>query len=122
MKIQPFFSFSTQVKSICHALDGLRIAIMSQKNLRFHLLATVGVLVVTLIIRVSLPEAIALSIVTGMVWMAELFNTAIEQICDFVCGEKRIAIKHIKDIAAAAVLVTATSAFLTACFIFIPKL
>jgi diacylglycerol kinase len=57
-----------------------------------------------------------------MVWVAEIFNTAIEKTMDFISRERHPQIKLIKDLAAAAVLVTAFSALITGAIIFIPKL
>jgi diacylglycerol kinase len=57
-----------------------------------------------------------------VVWMAELFNTAIEKIMDYMSVEKHPAIKYIKDISAGAVLIAALTALLTGLFVFIPKL
>ena len=58
----------------------------------------------------------------GFVWVAELFNTAIEKIMDFISKEQHPKIKLIKDLSAAAVLVAAMVAFITGCIVFIPKL
>jgi diacylglycerol kinase len=58
----------------------------------------------------------------GMVWAAEIFNTSIERIMDYLSKEKQPAIKIIKDLAAAAVLVTALTALLVGAFVFIPKI
>jgi len=71
-----------------------------------------------------LPPAKWLFIVIaiGLVWVAELFNTAIEKLCDMVCPEQHPQIKFIKDVSAAAVLVTAIIAMITGCIIFIPAM
>ena len=57
-----------------------------------------------------------------MVWTAEIFNTAIEKTMDFISREKHPQIKLVKDLAAAAVLITAVSAIIVGAIIFIPKL
>jgi len=72
--------------------------------------------------KLSSNEIICLVIVTGLVWVAELFNTAIERIMDFVSGQRHPGIKIIKDLAAGAVLLSAVTAFITGAIIFIPKL
>lgn len=114
--------FKQGIKSLGFAINGFLLAFRTEHNLRIHLLATFLVLVGAITISVSFTEAAILCIVTGMVWMAELFNTAIEKLCDFICPEKSAAIKVIKDTAAAAVLASAMVAIGTAGFIFIPKL
>ena len=75
-----------------------------------------------MLLKISISEAIALIIVMALVWMAELFNTALEKIMDFISTEHHPQIKLIKDLAAAAVLIAAVAAFLVGCFVFIPKL
>lgn len=72
--------------------------------------------------RVSLTEAVALIIVTGFVWVAELFNTVVERIMDFISGQRNPDIKIIKDLAAGGVLLSAITALVTGAIIFIPKL
>lgn len=122
MKTKKPFSFFARIKSFSYAFAGIRQFFASEHNAWIHLFATVIVLVLTFIIPISLLEAVALVIVIGFVWVAELFNTAIERLVDFVSIEKSPAIKIIKDISAAAVLVAAVIAVITGCLIFIPKL
>jgi len=71
---------------------------------------------------VSRGEAISIVLSVGLVWLAELFNTAIEKLCDVVSKEYHPAIKFIKDVSAAAVLVSAITAFVTGAIVFLPKL
>jgi diacylglycerol kinase (ATP) len=67
-------------------------------------------------------EIIALVFAVGFVWVAEMFNTCIEHIMDFISTEKKPAIKFIKDLSAGAVLVAAITALITGSIIFIPKI
>ncbi len=73
-------------------------------------------------LRIGRGEWMALVIVIAMVWTAELFNTVIEKIMDFLTTERHPQIKAIKDMAAAAVMVTALAAVIVGLIIFIPKL
>ena len=85
-------------------------------------MATGVAIVLSLILKLPPTKMLFILIAIGLVWMAELFNTAIEQLCDMVCPQQHPQIKYIKDVSAAAVLVTAFIAVLTACIIFIPVL
>jgi diacylglycerol kinase (ATP) len=116
------FSIRARAKSFVYAFEGVISFFRSEHNALLHLLATVLVISLSIIFPVSRFEAIALIIVTGLVWMAELFNTAIEKMSDFISTKKNHKIKFIKDISAAAVLVTAFMAVAVGCFVFIPKL
>lgn len=53
---------------------------------------------------------------------AELFNSAVEQIIDYIKPEMHPKAKIIKDVAAGAVLVTAIIALIIGVIIFLPKI
>jgi diacylglycerol kinase len=93
-----------------------------EHNAILHLLATVVVTIMVVYFRIEGAELLALVIVTGGVWVAELLNTAIEQVMNMVSPERHPNVKYIKDLAAAAVLVAALVALITAGIIFIPRL
>jgi diacylglycerol kinase len=119
---KPKFNLRKRWLSIGIAARGFRNFIIKEHNAIIHLAATVTVVFCAIIFKVSGLEIILLTIVTGLVWTAELFNTAIEKIMDFVSLERKPQIKFIKDLAAAAVLVAAVVAIITGCLIFIPKM
>jgi len=116
------FSIKARIKSFDYAFSGIKEFILKEHNARLHLIATIFVVVTAFLLKVNYREAILLTIVTGLVWICELINTAIEKMMDFITMEKLPQIKFIKDIAAAAVLVAALVALITGCLIFIPKL
>ena len=105
-----------------HALTGIRSFIAAEKNARFHGLATVAVLGLSWILHNTPGEWIAVGMAIGFVWVAEMFNTCIEKVMDFISKERRAEIRFIKDIAAGAVLVASLTALATCLLIFIPKL
>ena len=74
------------------------------------------------VLNIERLEWMALVIVIGFVWMAELFNTCLEKVMNFLSTEKHPQIKLIKDMAAAAVLISSLMAVVVGCLIFIPKL
>lgn len=55
-------------------------------------------------------EAALLVVLMGLVVTAELFNTSLEALVDALIPERRAAARVVKDVAAAAVLVTALTA------------
>lgn len=115
------FSIRARADSFRFAIDGIVRFFLREHNAWIHLAATIGVFIAAAVFHVSRNEIIALIIVTGFVWVAEIFNTAIEKIMDFISVERRPEIKFIKDLAAAAVLVAAFIALITGAIIFIPK-
>src|SRR5882724_8336824 len=122
MKQNKPFSLRARAKSFRYALDGIISFFKAEHNSRLHLLATVAVFVAAIVLHVSASEMIALILAIGFVWVAELFNTAVEKIMDFISTEQDEKIKFIKDVSAAAVLVAAGTAIAVGCFVFIPKL
>ena len=122
MKTTSTFSFRERGQSFKYAFAGIRAFFGSQHNAIIHLFFTVLVIAAALIFDISVTEAIALIIVTALVWAAEIFNTAIEAMMDHITPQFDPRVKFIKDVSAAAVLVTAIAAALVGLFIFIPKI
>ena len=114
------FSVRRRAKSVHFAVDGLRQFFATQHNALIHAAATAAVIILALIVPLPVSQLLFIIFSIGLVWMAELFNTAIEKLCDIVNPQQHPSIKFIKDVAAAAVLVTAMVALITACIIFIP--
>ncbi len=121
MKEQPF-SLKKRIKSFAYAFNGLAILVKTEHNFRIHLAATLAVLVTSIYFEVSVIEAIALILTIAMVLTAEAFNSAIENISDFISPDKHHKIKIIKDIAAGAVLISAIAALCVGLLIFVPKI
>jgi diacylglycerol kinase (ATP) len=58
----------------------------------------------------------------GIVLAMEAVNTSVEKLADVVSPNYDERIKVVKDVMAAAVLITAIVACVVGCFLFIPKL
>lgn len=121
MKVEQF-SIRNRLKSFGFAFNGLKSLFKNEHNARIHFLATIVVCLLGWFFKVNLYEWISLSIVIAMVWMAELFNTAMEEICNLISKEKNPKIKIIKDLAAGGVLVSAVCALVVGLVIFVPKI
>src|SRR6185503_16949017 len=111
MKRNEFFSIRARIKSFGFALLGIRDFFKSEPNAWIHLVATVVAVDISFILEIELLEWVA--IIIGIVWMAEMFNTAIEKSMDLVSPGQDPRVKFIKDIAAGAVLVAALMALIT---------
>lgn len=115
------FSLRDRAKSFHYAFEGLQQFFLADHNAIIHAIATIAVITMCCFIKLSSTELLFIAIAIGMVWMAELFNSAIEKLCDVVCPQKHPAIKFIKDLSAAAVLVSSVISVVIGCVIFIPK-
>lgn len=93
-----------------------------ENNARIHLLACILVIIAGFWFEISPTEWCLIVISIGLVWSAEAINTAIEKLADVVSPEYHPAIKDVKDLAAAGVLVLAISAACVGGVIFIPKI
>ncbi len=102
------------------ALAGLSYAWRTQNNLRFHLLAALGALLAAFLFRVSAKELLFLFFAIFLVFVAEMFNTAVELTVDlFGPGHHRLA-KAAKDVAAGAVLLAAINSLIIGFLVFYP--
>lgn len=119
---QKTFSTRSRWNSFGFAFKGILKFFQQEPNARIHLVATLIVFAASIFFDVSNVEMIVLIIVTGFVWAAEIFNTVVEKIMDFISTERNSKIELIKDMAAGAVLVAAITAFVTGAIVFIPKL
>lgn len=116
------FSWQARGRSFRYAYNGLARFFLEEHNALLHLLATAGVGILILYFRVRGGELIALLLVTSLVWVTELLNTALEKTMDLLHPGRHPQVKYIKDLAAAAVLISAVTALVTGALIFIPKI
>jgi diacylglycerol kinase (ATP) len=82
-------------------LAGLRFAALHDFSVLYKVVLSLLVLALALWLRAWIDVAVIL-LATGVVLAAELFNTAVEALCDFVEVRDNEKIGIIKDIAAAA--------------------
>lgn len=115
------FSVSARFKSFKYSFAGIVSFFRKEHNSWIHFAATIAVFVLSWAVGVTKTEMIALVIVIGIVWTAEIFNTCIERIMDFISPKTDPDIKIIKDLASAAVLMSAIAALVTGLIVFIPK-
>ena len=116
------FSLKDRIKSFTYAFSGLKNLWQEEHNFRIHIFAAILAIVAGVIFNISVIEWLAVILSVGLVLTAEIINTSIEKLSGFVSPEKHETIKKVKDLAAAGVLVAATSALITGLIIFLPKL
>lgn len=119
---QKAFSVRARLQSFRYAFAGLKAVLRTEHNAYIHLALTAAAFILGVVLRITAGEFMLLILAMAAVWMAELFNTAIEKTADLISKEQHPQIEVIKDVSAAAVLIAAVAAFVVGCFIFIPKL
>ena len=116
------FSIRKRIESFEFAFNGLKILIREEHNSWIHLFAVFCVIIAGVFFKISVSEWIYVVFAFGFVIAMEIVNSAIENIADFVSPERHEMIKKIKDLSAAAVLISAITAFLIGLIIFLPKI
>ena len=110
------------IRGFGFAFKGLGHAVKTQLNFRVHLVLAVIAIALGWYLQLSSSEWLWVIFSIGLVLLTELVNTAIELLVDLVSPGFNETAGKVKDIAAAAVLVTAFTALAIGIIIFLPKL
>jgi len=110
------------IKSFGYAFSGIKYAFRTQTNFKVHTFLFLLVVLAGWYFDLSEPEWIWVVVVSGLVFVTELANTALEAVVDLISPEYHEKAKIAKDVAAACVLLAAISAMAIGLIIFIPKI
>lgn len=108
--------------SFNYAIEGILYVLKTQRNMRFHFLAGIVMLLLGLYFNLSKAELILLLITISFVFLAEMLNTATELVIDLITDEFHPLARIIKDIAAGAVLVAAINSVVVGYLLFLTSL
>jgi diacylglycerol kinase (ATP) len=108
------------ITSANFAINGILHAAQTERHMRYHFYAAIIVLIASFSLGITRYEFVAIAIVVILVLLAEMINTAIEAVVDLVSEEFNIKAQAAKDIAAGAVLVTASGALAIGYIILFP--
>lgn len=106
-------------KSFKNAFSGFCQAVTNERNMKIHMCAAITVIILGILFRLDTLRWMAVVIVIGLVFICELINTAIELLTDMVTTEYSAQAKKVKDISAAAVLVSAFISVIIGIIVFI---
>ena len=109
------------IASVRNALRGVGF-MFAELSIRMLTIATLLTICAGAYFSVSLLEWCALLLAIALVWTAEGLNTALERLTDLVSPGFHPLAGKAKDIAAGAVLLASTGAFLVGLFIFLSHL
>ncbi len=110
------------MKSFRHAIRGLFVLVKEEHNARIHLAAAMLVIILSVFLKISCMEWIAVILLIALVFATELINSSLERLCDQLTQERQYWVKQVKDLAAGSVLIAAIAAAIIGGIIFIPKL
>lgn len=108
-------------KAFVYAGNGIIHGIIAERNVKFHMLATILVIVVGKLTGLSQMEWFVVAILIGGMLALELMNSAVERVVDLVTQEHHPLAKQAKDLASGAVLIFAIASAIIGLMIFFPK-
>ena len=108
-------------RSFVFAFSGIRTALQSEQNIKFHFAAAAVVIVAGLLTGLSMMEWLVIILLIGGMLAFELFNSSMERIVDLASPDLHPLAKQAKDMAAGAVLVFAIASAIIGLLIFLPK-
>ena len=94
-------------KSVLNSVNGILQMLRSERNFQLEILALLINIFLIVYLKLSPEHAAIIFLVCFAVLSAEMLNTAIEKICDFVHPDFSERIGLIKDFSAGAVLLLA---------------
>jgi diacylglycerol kinase len=109
-------------QSFKYALKGLVVALKEERNFKIMILVFALVIGAGIVFKITLSEWISLLLISGVILVAELFNSTIETIVDLISPEFHPLAQRIKDMSAAAVLVGSIFSVVIGALIFLPYL
>jgi len=114
-----FRGFRTSLK---FAIKGILYLFLYHRNMRIIFMSGIAAFILGLYFRLKGIELVALCITITLVFMAEIFNTAIEMLMDTLTDKYNTKVKLIKDIAAAVVVLACLNAVAVGYILFVRKI
>lgn len=110
------------IQSLIDALQGILSAFYREKNMKLHLISAIIALSASFYFKVERLEFLFVLTAIILVFIAEMFNTALEAAVDLETEEFHPLARLAKNVAAGAVLCAALFALLVGYFVFAGRL
>lgn len=111
-----------RIKSVGYAFKGAILLLKTEASIQVQFSIGILVTIAGFYFNISNTEWILQVFAIGIIISIEGLNTAVEKIADFVHPEHHKKIGIIKDVSAGAVFISAITAIIIGCIIYIPKL
>jgi len=108
--LRHIFKFHGLTESFGFAAKGIIYLFFFHRNMRLIFLCGIAALLLGILLQLYGFELIVLCIAITLVFMAEMFNTAIEMLMNMLTHRYQLRIKVVKDIAAGVVLIASLNA------------
>ena len=116
------FKNPTFFKALKNALRGIKLVILSERNIKIQLVITAMIIIMGFLFKINLAEWLILTITIFLVLITECLNTAVEKTVDMITTKYSKSAKNVKDISAGAVLFSAIASIVVGIIIFLPKI
>ncbi len=116
------YKASGLLESVRYASAGIYFMLRTQRNMRIHTAVGFSALALAVWLGVGPLELAAIIIVSSLVVICEMFNTAVENAVDLATHRRHPLAKAAKDVAAAAVLSSSLTAVLVGVLVLGPRL
>ncbi len=110
------------LRSFRFAFRGLGQVLARERNARVHLMAAAAALALSVWLGLDRAEIALVVLTIALVLAAEVVNTVVERVLDLLHPTHSERVRAIKDMSAAAVLVTALGALAVAALLLLPRL
>ncbi|MDP2938611.1 MAG: diacylglycerol kinase family protein [Candidatus Omnitrophota bacterium] len=121
MKECEHFQKKGYFRSFKAALRGLIIILKTQINARLILIIAFFVIGTGIFLGISQLEMLIVLLTIGLVFIAEIFNTMVEETINLITEEYHTKVKLLKDMAAAAVWVACMISLVVGYFVFLRR-
>jgi len=108
-------------KSFRHALEGIRWVVSHHPNFKIHILFALLAVILSLALKLNRIEWIILILTILFVLIAEMANTAVEEVTNLITIKWAHHAKVAKDVSAGMVLVAAGASVIIGFLLFAPK-
>lgn len=99
-------------ESLNCAFEGVVYAFRTQRHMRLHYLLAALALVVTFVLKLTITDFILLFFSIILLLMAEMVNTAIEEVTDLLEEKRNVRAQRAKDVGAGIVLIASVGVFM----------
>ena len=120
--LRHIFKFRGLKESLMLATKGIIYLFLYHRNMRIIFMLGIAASLLGFHFKLKGIELVALCVTITLVFMAEIFNTAIEMTMNLLTSKYSTRIKLIKDIAAAVVLLTCLNAIAVGFILFARRL
>lgn len=105
-----------------NAFNGIKFVLKNERNFKVQVFLAIVAIFISGFLKINLIEWAIIVLTIFIVFLTEIFNTAIENVTDMITLEYNEKAKIVKDISAGAVVLTSIASIIIGGLIFLPKI